>query len=266
MSEYVQEDTTANISTSIYDWLETEVMTSSRQGDVNEVLNDYTQAIQGLRGGFDHPKNFAWNKLNSHISRLEGWLRDYSEVSPEDKDFDTFASRITFGGLMQISGSYRDQCYIEAKSAEEYLERRQRVTGINLTNAIRNRLSDRLGDSVDFANVQIDIEELSRSFRKVSDLGTRAVKAMCSRAVIGYDFGQPDSRSAREMMVAQSHWLDYTVDSILVTAKLKQGDLGAVPFWEPISITEQSGSIYYPLRNPVNWPEVMAPQSSSDSR
>jgi hypothetical protein len=60
------------------------------------------------------------------------------------------------------------------------------------------------------------------------------------------------------MMDAQRLWLDLTVDSIVLTAKLKSGDLGAVPFWEPISIGEQTGSLYYPLREPVDWASVMA--------
>jgi hypothetical protein len=74
---------------------------------------------------------------------------------------------------------------------------------------------------------------------------------------MGQDLGQPGSRSAQEMMDAQRQWLDFTIDSIVLAAKLKRGDLGAVPFWEPISITEQTGSLYYPLREPIGWAEVM---------
>lgn len=258
MSEYALEDTAGHISTVIYDWLEAEVETSSRSDDVNSVLDDYNKAIAGLRGGFEHPHNFAWNKLNAHISRLEGWVQDYSEIAPDDKDFDKFAVRVTFGGLMQISGSYRDQCYIEARGPEDYLERRRRVTGINLTEGVMNNLTRRLPENGQFADAMIDLEELDRSRDTVSNLGERAVKVMCSRAAMGLDLGQPGSRSAKEIMDAQRLWLDFTVDSIVMAAKLKNGDLGAVPFWEPISITEQSQSLYYPFREPVNWAEVMA--------
>lgn len=252
------EDAAANISTTIYDWLEAEVETSSKPDDPNSVLDDYTKAIAGLRGGFDHPYNFAWNKLNGHISRLEGWVRDLSEIDSTDEDFDKFAVKVTFGGLMQVSGSYRDQCYLEARGAEDYLERRKRVIGVNLTEVVINSLKWTLPENRQFAEAMIDLEDFDHRRDVVSTLGERSVKVMCNRVVMGQDLGQPDSRSAREMMDAQKLWLELTVDSIVLGAKLKNGDLGAVPFWEPISISKQSGELYYPLREPVNWAEVMA--------
>jgi hypothetical protein len=259
MSEYVLEDAAANISSVVYDWLEAEVRTSSKPADVNAVLDDYTKAIAGLRGGFDHPYNFVWNKLNSHISRLEGWVSDLgTETSPKDIDFDKFAVKVTFGGLMQVSGSYRGQCYVEARGVEDYLERRARVINVNLTEVVMNTLTRRLPENGQFAEASIDLEELDHRRETVSNLGERAVKVMCNRVVMGQDLGQPGSRSAQEMMDAQRLWLDLTVDSIVLTAKLKSGDLGAVPFWEPISIGEQTGSLYYPLREPVDWAEVMS--------
>jgi len=259
MSEYGLEDTAANISTVIYDWLEAEVETSSRSDDVNIVLDDYNKAIQGLRGGFDHPLNFPWHKFNSHTDQLSGWLKNLrNEVTPDDKDFDKFAVKVIFRGLMQVSGSYRCQCYVEARGPEDYLERRKRVTGINMTEVVMGNLSKRLPESGQFEDATIDLEALERRRSAVTELGERAVKVMCNRVLMGQDLGQPGSRSAQEMMEAQKQWLDLTVDSIILAAKLKEGDLGAVPFWEPISISEQSGSLYYPFREPVNWAEVIA--------
>lgn len=258
MSEFRLEDTTAQISSVIYDWLETEVETSSRATDVNSVLDDYDSAVQGLQGGFNHPTNYFWNKFGGHMDRLEGWVRDYSEISPDDKEFDKFAVKVTFAGLMEMSGCYRAQCYLASRSVEEYLDRRKKITDINLTEVIEARLAEWLPDSANFTAAKIDPPELGRSRQRIATLGEKAVKTVCTRATFGYDLGEPYSRSTDELRVAQAHWLDFTVDSIAVTAKQKGGDLEVVPFWEPISISEQSGSIYYPFREHIDWAEVMS--------
>lgn len=260
MNKYRLDEAAGLISGTLYDWLKAEVETSGRPGDVNSVLDDYDQAVTGLRGGFNHPTNFFWNKFNGHMDRLESWVRDYSEIDPTDEDFDNFAVKVTFGGLMEMSGCFRAQCYVVARNAQEYLERRKSVTDINLTRTVTDRLTERIPNSIDLVSARIDLAELERSRKRISDLGRRAVKRLCSMAVLdeGNELGQLDSRSANELRVAQAHWLDFTVDSIVMTAKLKGGDLEAAPFWEPVSITEQSGRLYYPMREPIDWAEVIA--------
>ncbi len=246
------------ISEAVYDWLEAEVATSSNPEDVNAVLNDYTSAIAGLHGGFEHPKNFTWNKAQSHISRLNSDFEIFADTLPNDKYYDKIAAKIIFDGLMQVSGSYRNQCYVEARDAEDYIERRQKAIGLNIANTVRNRLIDLVPQSGDFSSAKISVESLGERVKQVSQLGETAVKRLCSRAALGYDFGTPGSRSAQEMISAQYNWLNFALDSLILVAKYKDGDIAAVPFLEPISITEQSGSLYYPLAAPVNWAEVLA--------
>lgn len=257
LSEELRQPSEA-ISTAIYDWLAAEVETSSQSGDVNEVLNDYSRARAGLRGGFDHKDNFPWQKVQAHANRLALDMEAFATTPPSDNYFDKIASKIVFDGLMEVSGTYRIQCYFQATDPENYLERRRQVVGIDIGMSAVDRLVALVPSNGDFSASKITPESLAARSKEVAELGITAVKRVCSRAALEYDLGVPHSRSVEEMASAQYHWLNFSLDALLLIAKQKDGDLAAVPFLEPRSITEQSGQLHYPLAAPVNWAELLA--------
>lgn len=258
MNNYSREDSSANISSAVYDWLEAEVNSSSELQDRNSYLDDYTKVVSGMRAGWDHPDNLPARKLESHLDHLPVWFEAFAGTSPNEEYFEYRSAKLIFAGLMQVSGCYRDQCYVEAGGADDYKSRRQQVVGVSIQNTVRHRLSDFLPSSGQLSDASITIEELDSQRLEISRLDREAVRALCNRVKLGYDVGVEGSVSAHKMQEAQTGWLSFTADSIILAAKLKKGELAGVPFLEPRSIKEQSGELHYPLKSPINWAEVLA--------
>jgi hypothetical protein len=60
------------------------------------------------------------------------------------------------------------------------------------------------------------------------------------------------------MKKSQINHIQLATDCVIMAAKLRRGELEAVPFLEPRSISDVSDNTYYPLRKRVNWVEVVA--------
>ena len=236
----------------IESWLVAEVKSSST--GVNEYLNDFDEMVRRLQLGYNNDNNWAAEKCKSHSSRLPKWWQAYED----DPSNDFAAARIGFGGLMQISGAYRDQCYIRAQNYTDYLAKRESAVSIDVEEVVARQLRTHLPKSGDFRTANIDLHLLETNMERTITLGEAAVKYLCDMALFGYDIGYDNSPSASEMDHAQAIWLAFVTDSIALAAKQRGGELAAVPFLEPISITNQSGSTHYPLREPVDWPAVLA--------
>jgi hypothetical protein len=233
-------------------WLRAEV--ASSHVERNKILDEYDDAVEGLRGGWEHPKNFTARKAESHTDRLAPWYEAFSLVPDDDYQ----ASRIIFAGLMQLSGNYRNQCYVEATDSEDYLNRRSLGVGIDLAQSAKERMRIYLPESAEFDKTQLSIESLDARRQEVERIGMSSVRTIVSRVKGGYDLGLPDSTSVREAKIAQYTWAGFTTDALTLVAKLRGGSLEAVPFLEPRSITDQSGTIYYPFHEPVDWTEALA--------
>lgn len=242
------------ISAVIYDWLTAEFVSSSDPADVNAPLDNYQAAREGLAGGFDHKTNFTWGKHNGHMARLDIDFEALASAEPKDAGFDKFAAKLVFDALMEISGTYRNQCYAEAESQEDYMERRRQIIGISIGETVRNRLIDLVPMDGGFAEARISIGTIGKEKDETIDAGTRSIKELVR---IMTDQEDP-ARGAQEMFKAQYVWLKLAVDSLILITKCKDGELAGVPFLEPRSIGEQSGKVWYPFREPLNWAEVMA--------
>ena len=232
------------IGSSFENWLVAEVNTSSTQGDVNTYLNDFTTAREGITGGYDHPKNYSAIKLRSHIDRLAFWFNIF-EQEPTDEEI---AAKLIFAGLMQLSGTYRNQSYLEAKNAPEYAERRSKGIGIDTAAIVQNRLDLWTPSGAALDQVTITSEDLGKKIESVSKVGEIAVRRISMRGVWKYDLGETNSISSQYMQFAQKRWLEYTTDALILAAKNRGGDLTKVPFWEPKSISSTPPpKIKYPL-------------------
>jgi len=242
------------ISSAVYDWLSAEVASSSQPDDVNIVLDNYDNARAGLEGGYEHKYNFTWNKHNGHMDRLTTDYNKLASITPEDEAFDSCAAKVIFDGLMEVSGGYRNQCYAEAKSQEDYLERRRNVIGISIANTTKYCLNDLIHYGDDLSEARISVEGLKKKKDHAIEIGSTAIENFVEIMMLKKDA----QRGAHEMIRAQHIWLKLVVDSLVMAAKYKHGELAAVPFLEPRSIGEQSGKIWYPLHEPLDWAAVMA--------
>jgi hypothetical protein len=242
------------ISSVIYDWLSAEVASSSQPDDVNSVLDDYDKAIEGLEGGFEHKYNFTWNKHSGHMDRLTADYNNLASVTPEDQIFNQLSAKFIFDGLMEVSGGYRNQCYAEAESQEDYTERRQNVIGVNIANIVKNCLNDLIPYGAGLSEARISIEGLEAKKDAAIKTGSTAIKKLVSIMTLKEDA----ERGAHEMINAQYSWLKLSVDSLVLVAKCKEGNLAKIPFLEPRSIGEQSGKIWYPFQTPLDWMDVMS--------
>jgi hypothetical protein len=164
------------VSDVIYDWLAAEVASSSDPTDVNAPLDDYKKAVEGLEGGFDHKSNVTWKKHSGHSDRLIADFNNLASSSPQEKYFDKFAAKLEFDDLIEVSGTYRNQCYAEASSQEDYLRRRRQVIGISIKNVVKNCLTDLIPMNGDFTDARISIEGLAKRKDETIQAGDRVIE------------------------------------------------------------------------------------------
>jgi hypothetical protein len=242
----------AMIADAIENWLKAEVVSS---GIDNTYLDDYTDAVEWLKLGFEHPDNFSAQKHKSHVeNRMPIWWQAFELTQPGDQQFDEQSAKITFNALMQISGTYRNQAFLQAANPEDYLQRRMKGTGLS---SLQNVVSDRLAthflaetwnEEADFTAANIDFAVLEQRMDRVCQKTGEYILTMCSRVEAGKDLGLEHSKSVNEMIDAQYSWLAFAVDCVTYFAKTRGGNLQAVPFLEPKSIAATPPpTVIYPL-------------------
>lgn len=248
------------VNNGFYDWLRAEVQTS--RVERNRVLDEFDKAIEGLEGGWEHPYNFTARKAESHTDRLGPWFEAFT-LEPDD-DFQ--AARIIFAGLMQISGGYRNQCYVEASDAADYIKRREKGVGIDLRQPISARLHINLKGAADFLDARMTLEQLDERRRSIETIGIKVTQSMAELVRLDKDneIKRYRTRATLEAQTAQFSWAAFTTDALTLVAKMR-GGLAGVPLLEPRSISDQSGITYYPFKETIDWASVLTdakPQGS----
>lgn len=225
-----------------YDWLQEEVTSSGT--DKNSFLDEYDTVIAGLKAGWDHPDNFAARKNEAHLGRLPVWF----EAFKQDPDNDYQAAKLAFAGLMLVSGCYRDQCYVQAQDAEDYIDRRGKAIGIPYDLAIKMRLQYLLPAKGELSRAHIDVDHLYQSMKAVSKIGETAINRLTTRVSEGHDLKAESSPSVTQMKYAQLEWFNFATESVILFAKMRGGFLSAVPLLEPKSISaDPSPKVIYPF-------------------
>lgn len=255
------------ISEVFYDWLWGEFISSAeghnryldaRAKTPEEARKKFDDFRKRLALPYDDDNNWAAQKDKSHQQqRVPVWADLFESTSDSHQNADYYAAQAMFAPLMTASGSYRTQCYLESANPTEYLALRSKVTGIDIEEAIAERLHER---SVrrDFSAAKISFDGLRRQFDYAytqTEVYFRGMSARLGKDIKEYNAG---SLSDEAMKKSQRLHIKLATDCVIMAAKLRRGELEAVPFLEPISITDQSGSAYYPLRKRVNWLEVLA--------
>jgi hypothetical protein len=254
------------------DWLKAEVVTSG------ESRNKYLDAADGITESnperaqkkFDtmrqelflpyfDDRNWNAQKDKSHQQqRVPTWV-DFFELTHTEKDpkEDFFAAQAMFAPLMTTSGAYRVQCYLESDTPGSYIDLRSKGIGVDIECAVSSRLNERLA-VINFSAAEISFAGLRQSYLDAYSAITRHIKRINERTAEGMNKKKATAETISDMKISQVDHIQLVTDCVIMAAKLRKGELEAVPFLEPVSISDQSGKTHYPLREPVNWLEVLA--------
>lgn len=236
------ESASDNIAAAFHGWLVSEVETSSE--DRNKYLNGFNDWRKGMEYGYDQQRNWTVGKNVGHLDRLTtSWWEAY-ELVPDN---DQVSAKILFSALMFVSGAFRNQCYLQSKTAEEYMERRYDAVGVNIHEVVSERIKACLPEDSDFLDAGINMEHLDEKRIAALKIGERAIRRICVRIPYDRDFGQEESWSVETMKLAQRNWIGFAADAVTLAAKIRRGDLTAVPFLEPRNISDNSAVPVYPL-------------------
>jgi len=232
------------------DWLNDEVRSSGIEA--NAYLDDYDKAVEGLKNGPGHKFNYLASKHASHVEvRLPSAWQAFNESLEKDiyEEREYQSAYLMFTPLMQVSGTYRAQCYMEAADVGDYMRRRLlRPAGVDLWQVAARRLDKWLPEPDNFGDSTITVEQLGLSLERASKIGGRVVSEVCQRAERNFDFGIEGSATARVLKSAQIEWASLAIDCITLAAKQRAGQLEAVPFLEPKSISaDPPPKVIYPL-------------------
>lgn len=242
-------------------WLKAEVTTSAEGNNrVLDVANDDDLAHKRAQISlpYGHEGNLVYKKHSDHENRLwTNYWPAFETTLPPDQAANSTSALITFAAQMEQSGGYRRQCYLEAVDAVDYNARRSLGTGIDIEAVAHEQLMRFVGSNrLDAAS--ITLEDLKRSLENAVAADVSNIKSIAAHAMKGVKImGVEDSRPAQGAKKAQVSWARAATDSIILAAKLRKGELAAVPLLEPVSITYQSGDVHYPFAEPIDWMKIV---------
>lgn len=179
---------------------------------------------------------------------------DFINKNPEGLHDDYVAGKFILYSLMFVSGGFRTQCFLQASSPDQYEDLRfgrndmvNGATGIS----IHQVLSEVVDPDRVLINPNNSVDRLLRTSTEANELifGAHQViypwfKANPDRAHAAL---HQDEEPVQAMLVCQEAGLALAASHILVAASLRDGDLTAVPFLQPKSITDASRTPLYPF-------------------
>lgn len=226
-------------------WLATEIVNAD--GGRNHYLSDFQDRRNDLFKSFDDPTNFQSQKAKSHYDRFFQWVNPYTEDDFRYDDW--FAARLTFASLMEISGSYRKQCFLEAADEQDYLKRRYgRPIGIDMDEVVRKELDPIRLEATFELNEEERLRQIVNRSHDVNNKSLVLHKLLHTWAIAHpKDSGSIASGEAKPIVAmkdAQRMWAGLAVAHIVVAASFRDSDFGAVPLLEPKSITDVSQILY----------------------
>jgi hypothetical protein len=255
------------IAGAFYDWLWAEFISSgegrNKYLDAKDKNPEIAQKkFDDFRGRlslpYDNDDNWAAHKDRGHQQqRVPMWVDTFEETSGGDPKADFYAAQAMFAPLMTASGSYRAQCYLEASSPADYLFRRSLTTSVDIEKAVIERIEERCGKE-GFSEADISFSGLKRTFHVAYKLTENYFRRMSAWTDYDSDGFHSNPAAAESMKKSQINHIQLATDCVIMAAKLRRGELEAVPFLEPRSISDVSDNTYYPLRKRVNWVEVVA--------
>jgi hypothetical protein len=234
------------VAKALRDWLQEEIENSMIGR--NAILDDWSQFKRDLKLPFDDFRNQDAGKARSHYDRLATWTLA-SEEYPDLLQDDYFIARQMFCAQMFISGAFRKQCFLEARNADEYIQKRKNhgPAGIDIEESATTRLNDHQNGNAFLRGPYKNTLEAQLIEKTLQANDTSLELSKDTHNTI---FNNPDSKvdvAITRLMYAQDMWSSLTVDYIVYSALLKNGKLDDVPMLRPKSISENP-QIYYPFK------------------
>lgn len=166
---------------------------------------------------------------------------------------DYFVGRAIFTPLIEVSGSYRKQCFFEASDSEDYFNRRtnQGPTSIHIPEVVSNEFTSSQIASIDAMSEDERLDYIIE--RSAKDFGRGLALHQC---IHDWAIDHPSQKGqiAAEndepvlaMQEAQRIYVGLAAGHVLVAASLRDYDLTKVPILEPKSITDASSTPLYPI-------------------
>lgn len=250
------------IAVALYDWLWAEFIISGQSRNKyldakadkpEEAQKRYDDMRSKLALPYEDDLNWAAQKDKSHQQqRVPVWVELFEETSAGDLKADFYAAQAMFAPLMTVSGSFRAQCYIEASTPVEYTFARSEAIGVDIEKPIYEQLIQRNAGR-NFSSAELSFNGLKKAFDYAYGQTEAYFRGMSARLASGADESAYNSLSVTAMKKSQVSHIKLATDCVIMAAKLRKGEAEAVPFLEPVSISDQSNNTFYPLRQRVNW-------------
>ena len=229
------------IATVIEDWLRQEVINSD--SGRNAILSDFDTRIADFYLPFDAPGNQMAAKAKGHFDRMRVLAEVYRD--PSLWVHDGVTAKLIHHTLMEVSGSFRKQCYFEAATDADYRERRhdQGPAGIDLRAAVERGIAGPHG-RISTLDEVIDatLEANHSSLTLMRSLHEWVADSEPNKLPLAAGHAEP----IRAMQDVQRLWTGITAAHIVVAAELR-GGIEQVPFLEAKSITDVSPHPHYPF-------------------
>jgi hypothetical protein len=246
MSSGVAQSNPEQVATALTAWLQQEIVNSD--AGRNGYLSKFQDRRDDFHKPFDDPSNFQSQKAKSHYDRLIQWVCPYDQDDLRHDDW--FAGRLVFAGLMEVSGSYRKQCFLEATDTSDYIQRRHDhgPTGIDMFKLSADELAS---ERVEAINAMNPDERISYIIDRTLLTGAKSLGLHESlhppSTILSHLEGRleaPDSAPVRAMKESQKIWAGLALAHIVVAASFRDNDYSKVPLLEPESITDVKNIIY----------------------
>jgi hypothetical protein len=238
------------IASGMEDWLKKEVG-SSAMGR-NAVLDNFKEWHASLLLPYDAPGNVNAGKNKGHYGRLINWtdgmVEGYDDFSQEEADY--MLARQMFCAQMYLSGLFRVACFLQAKDQEDYYRRRmEQRDHVGLDIDSRQAITSRLYRLYDYIP-----DESFRPVLTLSEVTSRTLELNDEQRdyvrelhISGKDdIGKEKSPTIDAIHNMEGKWVSHLVDYISFVASERGGQLAAVPFLEPKSISDDPQP-YYPF-------------------
>jgi hypothetical protein len=235
------------ITQALTNWLEQEIINADTGR--NAYLSDYQDRHDDLYKPFDDPTNLQALKTLGHHNRFVHWVRPYAEAGFAEDDW--FAARITFACLMNISGAYRTQCFLESSNEADYTRRRyEQPSGIDIGAVAADELRSPETNALSAMDPDIRLAHIIGRSLKTNDRALALHKTVQPWIIDNHKAGSPlvtaQDMPVESMLQVQRLWTGLAVAHIVVAASIRDGDYQKVPFLEPKSITDVT-NVQYPL-------------------
>lgn len=183
-------------------------------------------------------------KHANHHNRQRFW----GQALIEEPGNDYLTARHIFNALMQVSGNSRMMRWLIAKNQAEYdqLKVADNIVGIEVEPVVASLIKTKqmAGDSASM--VVTSAEESHQQSMDAFVDKEATIHYIYERAP--NDFGTSHSPSLARLATTQELWVGVVADSILMAAGYRGGELEAVPFLEPKSISDDP-QVYYPFQD-----------------